>query len=123
MNGDIPELACSDEPEVLHRVGGGFTPSGARLSNESRQRIRRRAIKRKVWMDIHRHTISAAQPPSPVVNARETLVKRDKRAVSSTHTTDLTDDAVRLCIAITEPLEFSNLFDLGGGTERRLTRP
>ena len=52
-------------------------------------------------MDIHRHTVSAAQPPSPIVDTSETFVDRDKRAFSSTHTADLADDAVRLYIATT----------------------
>jgi len=102
MNGKIPELARSGEPEVPHRFGCGVTPSGAGLRNESRQRVRRGCIERKVRMDIHRDAISAAQPPTPVVNACETFVDRDKRALSSAHTTSLTDDAVRLYITATQ---------------------
>lgn len=60
-------------------------------------------------MDIHRHTIRAAQPPSPVINARETFVNRDKGTFASARATDLADDAIRFCVATTQPHAFSNL--------------
>ena len=71
-------------------------------------------------MDVHRHTISTAQPPSPVVDAGKTFVDRDKRAFSCAYTADLADDAICLYVA-TRRVQTYSIRGSGGTTHYALS--